>query len=198
LTRNAIPATVSTIFLILFCVVFIGCGKSDRSLPGGLQARLSSDVTNENVKLVRITGESLIRSDNGEIDDRVRIASVIDGLRRLVITEGNRTESDNQRDTLECHAEWDGLKVSARTLRSNGIVIWDVIDVELKSEITENRLYSWRVQNMRLLLPLELYNPHFELLQKALSERDISLTGNYRLGQNVWCEKLSVKVWEQN
>ncbi len=142
MTRNAIPATVSTIFLILFCVVFIGCGKSDRSLPGGLQARLSSDVTSENLKLVRITGESLIRSDNGEIDDRIRIAAVIDGLRALVITESNWKESQNQRDTLECYAEWDGLKVSARTLRSNGVVIWDVIDVELKSEITENQATS--------------------------------------------------------
>jgi hypothetical protein len=198
LTRNVIPATVSTIILILITAVLIGCDKSDLSLSSVLQARLSSDVTNENLKLVKITGESLIRSDDFKIDDRTRIAAIIDGLRKLVIKESAWTESDNQQDTLECNAEWNGLKVSARTLRSNGVVIWDVIDVEFKPETVSKRTYNWRVQNSKLLIPFESNNAHFELLQKVLAERDISLTGNYRLGQNVWCEKMSLKVWEQN
>ncbi|MCF7810218.1 hypothetical protein K9N50_04435 [bacterium] len=159
---------------------------------------MSSDVTKENLKLVSITGESLIRNDDFKIDDRVRIAAIIDGLRKLVISKSDWTENDNRQDTLECHAEWDGLEITARTLRNNGVVIWDVIDVKFKPETVSKRNYNWRVQNSRLLVPFESNSTHFEVLQKVLAERDISLTGNYRLGQNVWCEKMSMKVWEQN
>ena len=154
-----------------------------------------SDTYRSPVTVRELIGESLIRTEDGEIDEGVRMAALLDGLRKLAVEESSPTDPEKLKNTLECKVDWDGLKVSTSTVRRNGIVVRDVVRVSLSVDNLLGSEMKWRVRNMKLVEPAKPEDIKLSVLQDALLVRGITLSGSHRLGQDIWCEVLSIKRW---
>ncbi|MFH0766029.1 MAG: hypothetical protein V2A61_06385, partial [Calditrichota bacterium] len=138
-------------------------------------------------------GESFILETRTDPDDRVRVACLLDGLRRaaLLKTGGCKGDDDNS-DTIRVVCQWQDLNLEAVTAHRQGLVLSDEVTVQVQDR-DHNRHWTWRVINSSLIEPPLDQNPQLMILIEALLRCGFDLTGSRRIGWNIWQETLSFK-----
>ncbi|MDP8237645.1 MAG: hypothetical protein P9X24_01020 [Candidatus Hatepunaea meridiana] len=181
--------------LILLFIVHTGCKDGNGKSHSEFKSRAKSILESPEIEMKEVVGESLITGKDEKVNNRIRIAALIDGLRNLTIGERSITYTTGQvPDTLIYTANWSGLLISVRTIRLNGVLLSDAVRVTY-TDVDDPRLApSWCIQNLKLVHPIEGKDTQFAILKNALIERGFSFTNNYQIGENVWREELNYKV----
>ncbi len=189
----------SAILLSSLFISLTGCNRGDSKSYQTYLAQAGKGMENSPVTVIELVGESLIFS-NSDSDscrnDRIRTAALIDALRKLSEKRGNpsgRTDEEGIMINNNCRLDLDGLNISSRTGLKSGVVISDIVEVTL-SDNKENKLVAvWRMNNMKLIKPVEGDDPGLSILQQAMTDRGFEFVRNERLGDNIWCETVNYK-----
>jgi hypothetical protein len=181
--------------IALFATVS-GCKKSDSGTVSGMMARTGTIQERPPVELVELTGEAFIRGDGENIDDRTRVAAMLDALRKLARRNAADTASifNAPETTRTLNEEWNGLKLHAVTTYRMGVVSSDLVEVILTDKKGQLK-YTWQIENLDLTRPAKGQGSNIKILQQAMSERGFEFKGNHRLGNDTWCEVVSYRNW---
>ena len=173
-----------------------GCKKSDSDTVSRMMARTGTIQERPPVELVELTGEAFIRGDGESIDDRTRVAAMLDALRKLARRNVGDTASifSSSETTLNLDDEWNGLKLHAVTKYRMGVVTSDMVEVKLAENNGESK-FTWQIENMDLTIPAKGTKPKIKQLIIAMKERGFEFEGNHRLGNDTWCEVISYRNW---
>ena len=189
---------LSIFIFIAFVALTNGCDKGNNRAYSSYIPDDQFGKDDPSLNVVEIAGEALIRSDDIEVDDRTRIAALLDALRKFALkkkvsVDTSTTPSDT---TIKCIAEWDGLRVSSETHVKSGVVKSDEIEVILRNTDNLELIKSWRSRNMKLVEPARNRNSYLSVLLDAMKERGFNPEGNHRLEDNIWREIVRYRNWD--
>ncbi len=196
--NRVLTRAASSMAIFALVLVNTGCDRSDSRTYDEEMARTGRIQEYPRATIIDLVGEALISVEDNRVDDRTRVAALLDALRELAMRDSSLTHPNHTPDTLECTGEWDGLKLAARTIRSHGMVIRDVVRVTLEPEDDLRPALVWYMLNMKLISPGESNDTYISILKEAMLERGFSFEGNHRLGRNIWCEKVCYRRWEED
>ncbi len=188
---------VGFLFLAALSLAISGCSRGDGETWARLFARPGMHQQDSPEGLtVELVGEALLPGEASGPDDRCRVTALMDALRRLAAEErfGSDSSSDPP-DTLICEREWEGLRLRSMTIRKNGMVLSDTVELTLDTKKPAPETLRWRAVNFRLIEPVEMDDPCLQRLTDALVRRGFIPQHGQRLGRSIWREALSVRRW---
>ncbi len=142
-------------------------------------------------KMIEITGESFISDAQIHIDDATRTTAIVDAIRLYAHYQlRNNTAVTVSTDTSKIDWQWGGIKVSAKSISSQGLLTNEETTVSCENPDNLNNLQTWTVYNRRTIQTDVKTSEILSALSKQLLMNGVKLHGGKRLGRSTWQEKI--------
>lgn len=197
LTKLKIISKIVFLFLLFFstCQFISGCKSADTQTSTAFYTQEpAASLKHDEWKVIKVTGESRIRSADGRPDADCRTVAILDALRKLALQESvGNWDSLAPGDTISCDWNMEGLHLKSSTVVNYGIVVCDIVDLSLLlPEGSEPHPY-WSSRNLKLIQPKLGKVKKLNRLTAALEERGINIARSYNFGSDIWREELVVR-----
>lgn len=137
-------------------------------------------------------GRALIRDENASESDRFRVTALVLAMDEL-IRKDQISDTPESRVPLSFSGSWLGFRLTSNQLSEGGLTRQQVVELTLKPDAQDGKLYRWKVVNQRLEIPESTQALNIELLKSELKKRGIEVHKGLRIGNSLWEQTLVYK-----